>query len=299
MTAVIEQPIVRTEPRSRFTEVWRVVRLHALTPSVFFGIPWIILGGAWLVMIVIGIIAGGAGADTEKMGEGMRYSWAVLSPQWYLVVVGVQAIGLTMSFALGFGATRRDFWLGTSLMFGIVSVLNAIAIATLVQLEKATDGWWLNIAMFDALWYGQNGWLVDFYTTLALQLFVLFIGASVTTVYLRWRMRGMLILAFGRDRARPRRGRHRDLHRELAGDLRVVRRHRHRGGVHRRARARRGVRGRRLRRDPAGHAPLITRTTRTGRGAASVRGSGCRAALMCRRSRHGRRRMPHRRHPRG
>ncbi len=156
-------------------------------------------------MIVIGIIAGGAGADTEKMGEGMRYSWAVLSPQWYLVVVGVQAIGLTLSFALGFGATRRDFWLGTSLMFGIVSVLNAVAIATLVQLEKATDGWWLNVAMFDALWYGQNGWLVDFYTTLALQLFVLFIGASVTTVYLRWRMRGMLILAFGRDRPRPRR----------------------------------------------------------------------------------------------
>lgn len=196
MTAVIEQPIVRTEPRSRFQEVWRIVRLHAVTPSVFFGIPWIILGAAWLVMIVIGIIVGGAGADTEKMGEGMRYSWAVLSPQWYLVVVGVQAIGMTLSFALGFGATRRDFWLGTSLMFGIVSLLNAVAIATLVQLEKATNGWWVGISMFDSLWYGQDGWLVDFYTTLALQLFVLFIGASVTTVYLRWRMRGMLILTF-------------------------------------------------------------------------------------------------------
>ena len=197
MTAVMEQTIVRAEPRSRFNEVWRVVRLHAVTPSVFFGIPWIIIGGAWLVMVLIGIIAGGAGADTEKMGEGMRYSWAVLSPQWYLVVVGVQAIGMTLSFALGFGATRRDFWLGTSIMFGIVSLLNAIAIATLVQLEKATDGWWLDVAMFDALWYGQDGWLVDFYTTLALQLFVLFIGASVTTVYLRWRMRGMLTLALG------------------------------------------------------------------------------------------------------
>ena len=47
MTAVIDQPIVRTEPRSRFHEIWRIVRLHAVTPSVFFGIPWIILGGAW------------------------------------------------------------------------------------------------------------------------------------------------------------------------------------------------------------------------------------------------------------
>ena len=213
MTAVIDQPMVRTEPRSRFHEVWRVVRLHAVTPSVFFGIPWIILGGAWLVMVVIGIIAGGAGADTEKMGEGMRYSWAVLSPQWYLVAVGVQAIGMTLSFALGFGATRRDFWLGTSLMFGIVSLLNAVAIATLVQIEKATNGWWLDIAMFDALWYGQNGWLVDFYTTLALQLFVLFIGASVTTVYLRWRMRGMMILMFGAIATRARLRRRGDVRR--------------------------------------------------------------------------------------
>ncbi len=197
MTAVIDQPVVRTEPRSRFHEVWRIVRLHAVTPSVFFGIPWIILGGAWLVSVIIGIIAAGAGAETEKMVEGMRYSWAVLSPQWYLVVVGVQAIGLTLSFALGFGTTRRDFWLGTSLMFGIVALLNAVAIATLVQIEQATDGWWIGVAMFDALWYGFDGWAVDFYTTFALQLFVLFVGASVTTVYLRWRMRGMLILASG------------------------------------------------------------------------------------------------------
>ncbi|MEV1128991.1 hypothetical protein [Agromyces sp. NPDC049794] len=195
MTAVIDQQIVSTEPRSRVQEVWRIVRLHAVTPSVFFGIPWIILGGALVVMLTIGLITSGAGADQAEVMEGMRYSWAVLSPQWYLVAVGVQAVGMTFSFALGFGATRRDFWLGTSLMFAIVSVLNGIAIATLVQIEKATEGWWIGIAMFDALWYGQSGWLVDFYTTLALQLLVLFIGASVTTVYLRWRMRGMMVLS--------------------------------------------------------------------------------------------------------
>ncbi|QEO14765.1 hypothetical protein FLP10_10350 [Agromyces intestinalis] len=196
MSAVIDQPIVRTEARSRAHEIWRIVRLHAVNPSVFFGIPWIILGSAWAIMMVIGLIITGAGGPAENMAAGMRYSWAVLSPQWYLVVVGVQAIGLTFSFALGFGTTRRDFWIGTSAMFGIVSFLNAIAIATLVQIEKATDGWGIGIAMFDSLWYGQQGWLTDFYTTLAMQLLVLFIGASVTTVYMRWRMRGMLVVTF-------------------------------------------------------------------------------------------------------
>jgi hypothetical protein len=43
--------------------------------------------------------------------------------------------------------------------------------------------------MFDALWYGQDGWLVDFYTTLAAPALRALHRASVTTVYLRWRMR--------------------------------------------------------------------------------------------------------------
>ncbi|KRE23127.1 hypothetical protein [Agromyces sp. Soil535] len=195
MTAVAAAPIARTEARSRVDEIWRIVRLHAINPSIFFGVPWLILGGAWAVSMVIAVIVGSANASPEDL-EGMRYSWAVLSPQWYLVVVGVQAIGLTFSFALGFGATRRDFWLGTSLMFVLVSVEMAAAIATLVQVEIATNGWGIGVHMFDALWYGQN-WLVDFYTTFALQLLVLFIGASITTVYMRWRMPGMMILLFG------------------------------------------------------------------------------------------------------
>lgn len=175
--------------------IWRVVRLHAVNPSVFFGVPWIILGGAWAVSMIIGLIGLGATGSTEDM-VGMRYSWAVLSPQWYLVVVGVQAIGLTFPFALGFGSTRRDFWLGTALMFVLVSAEMAVATATLVQIEKATHGWGIGMHMFDALWYGQNGWLFDFYSTFAVQLLVLFIGAFATTVYMRWRIPGMMVLTF-------------------------------------------------------------------------------------------------------
>ncbi|MDQ0576945.1 hypothetical protein [Agromyces albus] len=197
MTATAAQPLVRTETRSRAHEIWRIVRLHTVNPSIFFGVPWLILGGAWAVSMVLAVIITGSGAQPDDVGDGMRYSWAVLSPQWYLVVVGVQAVGLTFSFALGFGATRRDFWLGTSLMFALVSLLNAAAIATLVQLEIATDGWWIGTRMFDALWYGQTSWFGDFYATFAMQLLVLFVGAAVTTVFMRWRMRGMMILSFG------------------------------------------------------------------------------------------------------
>lgn len=64
-----------------------------------------------------------AGVDASDMAEGMRYSWAVVSPQWYLVVAGVQAIAFTFSFALGFSSTRRDYWLGLSVTFVMESDL--------------------------------------------------------------------------------------------------------------------------------------------------------------------------------
>jgi hypothetical protein len=121
----------------------------------------------------------------------------VLSPQWYLIVVGVQAVSYTFPFALGFGATRRDYWIGTGVMFVLASLLFAVTIATLLLIERATGGWGIGAGMFDALWYVGADWFTAFYTTFALQLLVLFIGAGVTTVFMRWRMKGMMIVLFG------------------------------------------------------------------------------------------------------
>lgn len=180
--------------RVRPNEIWRIVRLHAVNPSIFFLVPAMVLGGAWAITMVIALILLGSGVPMEN--TGFEYSWAVLSPQWYLIVVGVQAVSFTFPFALGFGATRRDYWLGTGLMFALASLLYAVVIATLLLIERATGGWGIGAGMFDALWYVGADWFTAFYTTFALQLLVLFIGAGVTTVYMRWRMKGMLTLAF-------------------------------------------------------------------------------------------------------
>lgn len=193
-TIATTAPTVTRQKSSGFAAIWRIVRLHFVNPGIFIGTPWFILGAALALSILIfGIIT----QISTDGANGGRYSWAVLAPQWYLVSVGVQAIATTFGFALGFGATRRDYWLGTSLTFVLVSVEMALAIATLVQIEKATGGWWLKTTMFDALWYGTQGWLFDFYSTFAMQLLVLFIGAAFATFYLRWRMWGVLFSLVG------------------------------------------------------------------------------------------------------
>lgn len=182
-------------PRSAPARIWNVVRLHLVDRRTYIGIPWLIVGIAFVITVliaqIIGFTTGGLG--TPDAIEGQRYSWAVLSPQWYLVVVGVQAISFGFPLALGFGVTRRDFYLGTALMFVLIAAGNAIAFSTLTQLEQVTNGWWLNSYMFNALWFGLDGWAVDLLSFFVMQLLVFFVGASIATIYMRWRMPGMLV----------------------------------------------------------------------------------------------------------
>ena len=178
------------------TRIWNVVRLHLVDLRTYVGIPWIIVGAAFVITVIISAIityATGSTPNSPEAMEGQRYSWAVLAPQWYLIVVAVQAIGMTFPFALGFSVTRRDFYLGTSLLFVLISAFNAAAFALLTQVEKLTNGWGMGAHMFNALWFGIDGWWVDLLSYFSMQLFIFFLGASVATIYMRWRMPGMLV----------------------------------------------------------------------------------------------------------
>ncbi|WP_051973170.1 hypothetical protein [Cryobacterium sp. MLB-32] len=181
--------------RSATVRIGNVLRLHLVDRRTYIGIPWLIVGVAFVITIFISRIIGFTTGElgTADAMAGQRYSWAVLSPQWYLVVVAVQTIAFGFPFALGFGVTRRDFYLGTWLLFVLLSAVNSLAFTALTQVEKVTNGWWIDNYMFNALWLGLDGWLVDFFSFFVMQLLVLSVGASVATVYMRWRMPGMLV----------------------------------------------------------------------------------------------------------
>lgn len=188
-------PVSGTHPRPAFTRIWNVVRLHMIDSRTYIGVPWITVAFTFVISVLIANIIGVATGEhsTAAAMAAQRGSTAVLAPQWYLIVVAVQAIVLSFPFALGFSITRLDFYLGTSLLFVLISAFNAIAFTVLTQLEKLTNGWGLNTFMFNALWFGIDAWYVDLLAYFVMQLLVFFLGASVATVYMRWRMNGMLV----------------------------------------------------------------------------------------------------------
>ena len=182
-----------------FTRITRVVRLHLANPRTTITMPAIILGGIFLLSFAIWLLVY-INLDSDQAAnasDGIQYSGASSWIFFYMLVVAVQAMNLTFPLALGYGSTRRDFYLGSALTFVLLSAGWSIALTILSALESATNGWGVNMRMFTAIYFGGGEteiWqrLVIFFCVM---LYFFFTGAAFAAVYVRWKATG-LVLSF-------------------------------------------------------------------------------------------------------
>jgi hypothetical protein len=180
--------------RTPATRLLNVVRLYAANPYTVLILPFFILIGILLVNIAIWVlitIAAGPAAMPQAQ-NGLQYSGAAFYPFVYFLVVAVQAINITFSIALGYGTTRRNFYLGTVITFVLLAASFAIVMAALGLIEQLSGGWWLGGHMFTAIYFGENWWirLLVFFFGL---LFALFTGSGFAAVWVRWKTTGLVI----------------------------------------------------------------------------------------------------------
>ncbi|MEO6115899.1 MAG: ABC transporter permease, partial [Pseudolysinimonas sp.] len=170
-----------------FGRILNVVRLHLGNPYTTIVLPWIILGVILTINIAIWALValGTHGQHSRDQTTGYSYSGSALYIAVYMMIVAVQAISVTFPFALSYGATRRAYWLGTSLTFVLLSAMYAIGFTILGVIERATNGWGLGGRMFTPIYFGDTWWerlLVCFFGL----LFFFFIGSSLAAVWVRW-----------------------------------------------------------------------------------------------------------------
>jgi hypothetical protein len=156
------------------------------TPAIILALIFLANYAVWA------IIESAAGADSAAAVDGTQWSGAATFIFVYMTVVAAQAITITFPFALGYSVTRREYYLGTSLLFLLVSAGYAVAMAVLAAIEDATGGWGLGGHMFTAIYFGNEGALQRLFVFFSLFLFFLFAGAAIATIYMRWRMYGMI-----------------------------------------------------------------------------------------------------------
>jgi hypothetical protein len=172
-----------------------VTRLHFVNKFQILALPMIILGGIFLVNLAIWyIIIESAGGPTPKNLAHIHlgYTGAVSYIFIYTMIIAVQAIARTFPFSLGFGVTRRDFYLGSALAFVALSLGFAVVLTVMSVIEIATGGWGVGGRMFAPLYFTDPSWLLRFVMYFCAFLFVLFIGSAAAATFVRWRATGLV-----------------------------------------------------------------------------------------------------------
>ena len=190
-------PTVRP-PASALGRILNVVRLHLTNPWTTIILPWLILLAILLANIAIWwlILSNTPTADIADVRDGLGYSGASTYIFVYIMIVAVQAIAVTFPFALGYGVTRRDYYLGTALTFLGLSAMFSVGLTILSVIEDATNGWGLGGRMFTTFYYG-DGWPQRMFIYFAAFLFFFFIGMAAASIWVRWKANGLIAFFVG------------------------------------------------------------------------------------------------------
>ena len=175
-----------------------IVRLQFTNPWTVLILPWLILIAILLLNMGIWwlIFSNVSGESLTNAQEGTQYSGAISYGFVYMMVVAVQAINGYFPFALGYGVTRRNYYLGTALAFVLLAAFYSLGFSILAFLEDVTNGWWIGGTMFTAVYFGENP-LQRLFIYFAILLFFFFIGSSIASVYVRWKSLGMITFFAG------------------------------------------------------------------------------------------------------
>jgi hypothetical protein len=171
--------------------IWNIVRLQYANRFSMLALPWIIIGFVFLVNMIIWI---SIYASTHEQLTGTQWSGATAYIYVYIGIAAVQAMNLTFRFALGLSATRRDYYLGTSLAFIIQAALFTIVLTVLSYVEDWTHGYGINAHMFSNVYFGTGPLWERLFSTFGAFLFCFFLGAIAGSVFVRWQANGLYAL---------------------------------------------------------------------------------------------------------
>lgn len=150
MTAALDHPPQTPAARPK-NRTLGVVRLQFTNTQTFVWVPVLVLGGVWLITLVIYWIISSSEAD------GPMYSGGSQAPLWYFAVVGAQAMNLTFYFSQAMSLTRREFYLGSLIAAAFSAVGISAVFVALGVIEQATDGYGMGGYFAYLPWVWEHG----------------------------------------------------------------------------------------------------------------------------------------------
>ncbi|MEN3299061.1 hypothetical protein [Pseudonocardia sp.] len=169
----------------------KVARIQTVNLPIQLGMPWLILGIAFAVNLVIFALVPDPPAGEPKV------TGAILSIYVFMLIAHLQSMTQVFPFALGLSVTRRDFFAGTSLLIVAQSLVQGILLTILLAVERATGGWGMDLHFFGVPFLVQDDWFLQVVAYTVPFLLVSFASIFVGTLYKRWGQLGMYVLSIG------------------------------------------------------------------------------------------------------
>lgn len=191
MTSTTLTPVAVQTPTAA-KRVVSVMRLHLVNRGQIIVVPWLIMSFIFAISLLIGWILRVSLSPADLGEANIQYGGAFGYFLIYMLVLAVMAINQTFPFAQSYSVTRKDFYVGTVLTFLTLSLAYSVLITVLGWVEDMTNGWGVRVSLFSPDYFSPN--LAErYFITVVLFVFFFMTGMAVASVYVRWRVNGMLI----------------------------------------------------------------------------------------------------------
>jgi hypothetical protein len=163
----------------------KVARFHLVDRLTYTGLPWVVLGFVFAVWRLLADSAGGG-------GSGQVQTVGVVAIYLFFFIVGLQAIGRSLPFALALGVGRRPYYAGTALLATSLAAINGLALAVLQIIEQATGGWGVGLHFFRVAYILPGPWYLTWFTSFVVLALTFIYGMWFGLIYRRWNLLGLL-----------------------------------------------------------------------------------------------------------
>lgn len=110
-------------------------------------------------------------------------------------ITGITSFTQTFPFALGFSASRRDYFIGTAGTYTFVSAVSAALLVVMTLVEKQLGGWGQHFYFFSLPWLNDGTAWQQFFVSFVMLEFLYFLGFMIGAMYQRFGTRGPLLFS--------------------------------------------------------------------------------------------------------
>ena len=161
-----------------------VGRYHLVDRITWLALPWGIMAFSFLVNI-------GVALAVPASPDGI-YTGGLVSLYIFMLLCGSLSMTRSLPFGLMMGISRRTYYAGTALLVLTLGVVYGLGLTLLQLIERATNGWGLNLHYFRIPWILNGPWYETWLTSFVLLVAFVLYGMWYGLVFRRWSVPGLV-----------------------------------------------------------------------------------------------------------